>query len=196
MEKLSVNPQGLNILAEVTKLPSYVDGVYMGESQMTTKMNIEYYYGSAIKLGDSANAKDQCPEVKEGDNIVFAQFAGYGVPTTDGYCKVIRGHDIVAIVKGKFENMSETSVRPTGERILVKIIGEELIQDGVYDDTIDPREALTQKGVVVSCAKGATKYPKGTVVAFDPYCGNLIMNENDCKLKTINQFDILYTIDK
>ena len=195
MEKLTINPQNFNVLAEVTKLPTMVDGIYIGEASMATKTDTEFYFGTALKAGDRSTDVDQCPEIKEGDNIIFNQFAGYAIPTTDGYCKVIRGHDIVAIVEGKFEDMSVKTVKPTGVRILVEILNEKLVQDGIYDDSkTDPREALTQIGVVVACAKGATKYKKGTKVAFDPYCGNLILNENDCKLKTINSLDILYTV--
>ncbi len=195
MNKETINPQNFNILAEVTKLPTMVDGIYIGEASMATKTDTEFYFGAALKIGDRSKEIDQCPEIKEGDNIIFNQFSGYAIPTEDGYCKIIRGHDIVAIVKGKFEDMSVKNVKPTGTRVLVEILGEKLVQDGIYDDSkADPREALTQKGIVVSCAKGATQYKKGTVVAFDPYCGNLILNENDCKLKTINSLDILYTV--
>jgi len=195
MEKLTINPQNFNILAEVTKLPTMVDGIYIGEASMATKTDTEFYFGTALKTGDRSIEADQCPEVKEGDNIIFNQFAGYGIPTTDGYCKVIRGHDIVAIVNGNFEDMSVNNVKPTGDRVLVEILNEKLVQDGIYDDSkSDPREALTQIGIVISCAAGATQYEKGTRVAFDPYCGNLILNENDCKLKTINSLDILYTV--
>jgi hypothetical protein len=49
---------------------------------------------------------------------------------------------------------------------------------------------------VISCAKNADQYPAGTIVAFEPYCGNLIVNENNLKLKTLQSFDVLYTIDK
>jgi co-chaperonin GroES (HSP10) len=195
MEKLTIKPEGFNVLAEVTELPNLNGEIYIGSGPVATKSNIEYYYGSALKLGDKATEESQCPELKEGENIIFSQFAGYGVPTTDGYCKIIRGHDIVAKVTSNFENMTEETVKPTGDRILVKIIGEGLVKDGIYDDSKeDPRSALTQKGEVISCGPEAKKYKKGTVVAFDPFCGNLILNESDCKLKTVNQFDILYTL--
>jgi len=194
MNKLTVKPEGFNIIAEVTELPSMKDDIFVGSAPVASKTNIEYYYGKVLSLGDRATETEQCPGLKEGENIVFSQFAGYGIPTKDGYCKVIRGHDVVAVVKGNFEDMSEKNVKPTGDRVLVKIIGESLVQDGIYDDSKeDPRSALTQRGEVIACGPDAKKYKKGTIVAFDPYCGNLIVNENDIKLKTVNQFDILYT---
>lgn len=195
MEKLTVKPEGFNVLAEVTELPSVQDDIYVGSAPMASKSNIEYYYGKALSLGDKATESDQCPGLEDGENIIFSQFAGYGVPTEDGYCKIIRGHDVVAKVTGNFEDMTEETVKPTGDRILVKIIGEGLVKDGIYDDSKeDPRVALTQRGEVIACGPEAKQYEKGAIIAFDPYCGNLILNEADCKLKTVNQFDVLYTL--
>ena len=71
----------------------------------------------------------------------------------------------------------------------------EIKENGVYDPSAgNPREADTQRGVVISCADGADQIEPGTIVAFDPYCGNLIVNEGDNKLKTVNSFDILFLI--
>jgi len=197
MNKNQIKPIGLNLVAEVTELPNIENGIYTGPSKFATRTKVEYYYGKATMLG--SNTKEKCPELKEGDNIIFNQFAGYLAPTTDAYVKVIRSHDVVAIVNTSFDKMEEKNIKPTGERILVKIIGEDLVDaNGIFNDSKpDPRDADTQKAVVLSCAKGAlVKFPKGTIVAFDPYCGNLILNAADCKLKTIHYDDILFTIDK
>jgi len=197
IEKSKINPKGFNVLAEVTVFEKIKDNIYVGPDALASKTSIEFYYGKAIKLGDSADSVEHCPELKEGDNIIFSQFAGYAATTVDGYCKIIRGHDIVAIVEGNFEDMTENTLKPTEERILVKIIGEDLIdENGIYDDTEDPRDAVTQKGVVIRCAENATQYAPGTIVSFDPFCGNLIVNEPNLKLKTINSLDVLYTIEK
>jgi co-chaperonin GroES (HSP10) len=197
ISKGNISPKNYYVLAEVTELETLKNNIYQGNQQLATKTNIEYYYGKALKLGPTALDKEQCPELKENDNIIFSQFAGFAAATEDSFCKAIRGSDIVAIVTSNFDDMTEKTIKPTGERILVKIIGENLIQGGIYDDTAnDPREAVTQKGEVISCAKNADKYPKGTIVAFEPYCGNLIVNENNLKLKTVHSFDILYTIEK
>jgi len=190
-----VSPHKAHLVAEVTILPDEVDGVFTGSQKKTTKTEIEYYYGKAIILGDSANDKEQCPELQEGDGIVFSQFAGYHVKTDDGFCKVVRGHDVVAILDD-MENINEETVRPTGDRILVEIINESIIdEDGVFNDTKqDPRELATQKGRVISCAKGADQFEVGTIVAFEPYVGNLIVNEPGKQLKTVNSFDIIFFV--
>lgn len=197
INKSQIAPQNFYVLAEVTELEKVKNGIYSGPGQKATKTNIEYYYGKALALGKDATNDDACPEVKEDSNIVFSQFAGFATATQDGYCKAIRATDIVAIVNGNFEDMTEKTIEPTGERILVKIIGEGLVNEGIYDDTNDdPREAITQKGVVIKCAKNAHKYKPGTIVAFEPYCGNLIVNESNLKLKTVHSLDILYSIKK
>jgi co-chaperonin GroES (HSP10) len=197
LEKEEITPENFYVLAEVTELEKVKNGIYSGSQQLATKTNIEYYYGKALSLGPKAKDPEQCVEVEVNKNIVFSQFAGFATETKDGYCKVIRSSDIVAIVNSNFEDMTEKTIEPTGERILVKIIGEGLVQDGIYDDTSDdPREAITQKGIVIKCAKNAQKYKPGTIVAFEPYCGNLIVNEHDLKLKTVNSFDILYSVKK
>jgi len=197
MEKMKVTPHNMNVLAEVTILPTEQDGVIVGDASEGTPVDAEFYYGKALKVGENANDKDQCPEVKEGMGIIWNQFAGVHVKTDDGYCKVLRGHNIVAIAED-LENMNEETIKPTGDRILVRIIGEGLVdEDGVYDDTNDdPREKATQQGVVISCAENATQIEPGTIICFDPYCGNLIINEANKKLKTINSFDVLFSLDK
>jgi co-chaperonin GroES (HSP10) len=197
MEKMKVTPHYVNVLAEVTVLPTEVNGVYVGEQSEGTMTRAEFYYGTALKKGPLANEKDQCPELEEGDGIIFNQFAGHHVATDDGFCKVLRGHDIVAIVSD-LTNMNEETIKPTGDRILVRIIGEELIsEDGVYDDTSeDPRDLATQKGLVISCGPNAEQIEAGTTICFDPYCGNLIVNEANKQLKTINSFDVLFSLGK
>jgi co-chaperonin GroES (HSP10) len=194
MKTEQIKLHNVNVLAEVVKLPSEEDGVYVGGQDQMTKTRVEYYYGKALGIGDKANDKDQCPEVKVGDGVIFSQIAGAQVATEDVYCKIIRGHAIVALYTD-LENMNKETIKPTGDRILVEIIGEKLVNDGVYDDSKeDPRESATQKGVVISCGASAEQIEPGTIVAFDPYCGNLIVNEGDTKLKTVNSFDILFSL--
>jgi co-chaperonin GroES (HSP10) len=188
-----ITPHNVHVLAEVVKLPTEEDGIYVGGQDQMTKTRVEYYYGKALKLGINANDPSQCPEVKEGDGIIFSQIAGSQV-VTDTYCKIIRGNIIVALYTD-IKNMNKETIRPTGDRILVEIIGEKLINDGIYDSSKnDPRENATQKGVVISCGESAEKIEPGTIVAFDPYCGNLIVNEEDNMLKTVNSFDILFSL--
>jgi len=195
MEKMNFTPHNRNVLVEVTELPTTVDGVYIGEQALASKTNIEFYYGQALKLGESAH--EECPGLKEGDLVIFSQFGGHHLKTDDGFCKVVRAGNIVATAKD-FKDMRSDNVYPTWDRILVEIIGEKLIdEDGIYNEDLeDPREAVTQKGKVISCGANALQFEPGTIVLFDPYCGNLIVNENDLKLKTINSFDVLVTLPK
>ena len=178
MKKADITPHNSNVVVEVTKLPTTINDIHVGEQSEMTKVQIEFYYGKAIKIGSTATSKNQCPELKVGDGVVFQQIAGYQVPTTDSYCKVIGAYNVVAITSD-LENMNAETITPTGDRVLVEIIGEKLVsEDGIHDESkADPRESATQKGRVISCAKGAAHIEKGTIVAFDPYCGNLIVND-------------------
>ena len=81
MEKLSITPSNMNVVAEIHKLPTMEDGVYLGESPEGTKTAVEFYYAKAINLGPDVNSTNQCPELKLGDGIIFQQFAGYHVTT-------------------------------------------------------------------------------------------------------------------
>jgi co-chaperonin GroES (HSP10) len=191
----NVKPHGVHLVAEVTILPDEVGGVYTGSAKQSTKTEIEYYYGKATTLGSAVNEEEQCPELEEGDGVVFSQFAGYHTKTEDGFCKVVRGHDIVAILDD-MEAINENTIRPTGSRILVELINESVIdEDGVFNDSKpDPRELATQTGRVIACAKGADQFEVGTIVAFEPYVGNLIVNEPGKQLKTVNSFDIIFSV--
>ena len=135
MEKENIKPYGVNVLVKISLLEEEKDGIYKGKQRKSTKTDIEYYYGEVETLGENATEKEQCPELKVGDKICFSQFAGYHVETKEDFCKVIRGHDIVAIFED-MNNITEDNVKPTGERILVKIINEDIInEDGIYNNS-------------------------------------------------------------
>jgi co-chaperonin GroES (HSP10) len=194
MKTNKVTPHNVHVLAEVVKLPSEEDGIYVGGADQMTMTNVQYYYGKALSIGNQVNTPEQCPEVKPGDGIIFSQIAGSQITTDDVYCKIIRGHAIVALYTD-LKNMNKETIKPTGDRILVEIIGEKLINEGIYDSSkSDPRENATQRGVVISCGASAEKIAPGTIVAFDPFCGNMIVNEKDMQLKTVNSFDILFSL--
>ena len=196
MESKNIKPCNFNVLAVIENLPSEEDGVWKGNRQESTKTEQAYYIGKADKIGPRAKEKDQCPELEEGDYIVFSDLAGMHVPTEDNFCKVIRGHDIVAITTD-IKNMNASTVKPTGQRILVEVIKEGDVIEGVFNNSAgDPRSKDTQLGRVVSCAENADQYPEGTIVAFDPWCGNPVVNNDKIFLKTLNSFDIEFTISE
>jgi len=194
MESKNVMPCNYNVLAEILLDPTEVDGVHIGQN-ISSKIEQHYYKGKVLKVGSKAKDEEQCPEVEEGMYAVFSDLAGYPVPTEDGFCKVVRGHDIIALIS-EIDNMNAETIIPTGQRILVEVIKEGVVKDGVYDaDANDAREKATQKGVVISCAKGAEQFEPGTIVAFEPYTGNPI-HVGDTFYKTINSFDIEFIIKK
>lgn len=194
MKKENVTPCNFNVLVEVTEFPTEEGGVFIGKQQ-SNQLEQTYYRGTAIELGPRATDKDQCPELKEGDFVIFSDLAGYPVATDESYCKVIRGHDIVALTSD-IENMNTETLKPTGERVLVEVLKEDLMKDGVYDATKgDPRAKATQLGKILKCADGAQQFPEGTIVAFEPYVGNPI-HVGDTFYKTINSLDIEFIVSE
>jgi len=194
MDSTKIKPNFVNVLVEVTKVSTEKDGIYIGEGEFVTKTNQAFYWGKVISKGKEASGKDQCPNLKNGDYVIFSQIAGVTIPTEDSYCKVIRGHDIVGILKDKDKMISKENIKPTKNRVLVEVIQEKIIKDGIYDDSQeDPREALTQRGIVIECAEDATQFKVGSIVHFDPYVGNPIFNDGELFLKTIHSFDILFS---
>jgi len=194
MKKENVTPCNFNILVEVTEFPTEEGGVFIGKQQ-SSQLEQTYYRGTALELGPRSTDKDQCPELEKGDFVIFSDLAGYPVATDESYCKVIRGHDIVALTSD-IENMNAETLKPTGERILVEVLKENLMKDGVYDASKgDPRAKATQLGKVLKCAENAQQFPEGTIVAFEPYSGNPI-HVGDTFYKTINSFDIEFIVSE
>jgi co-chaperonin GroES (HSP10) len=192
MNKEKFKPFGVNLIGEVTEFADAEKDGIQTEQKLASKTNVEYYYGIALKLGE--NVEKECPGLKEGNNIIFNQFSGFAINSTNGYCKILKGFDVVAIVKDNFNKMEK--VLATKNRVLVEILDESVVQNGIYNDAgNDSRNADTQKGKILHCGPEAKQLPKGTVVLFDPYCGNLIYNEPSKKLKTIEEFDILCTLE-
>jgi len=196
MKISEIKPHNNLVLAKVELLPRInEDGIYFGEQKLATKLNTEFYYGKALKVAEGAKDDNNCPGLKDGDYIVFNQFSGSALPTEE-YCKAIYGHDVVAILEDLLDMRPET-IKPTNDRILVELVLEKAVnEDGVYLGVQeDPREKQTQAAKVVSLGPNVTLDVKeGDIVYFDPYCGNLILNEDELKLKTVNQFDILFSI--
>jgi co-chaperonin GroES (HSP10) len=194
LESTKLTPRGINVLVSVDLEDAIKNGILV-EKKLAGKTNTEYYHGEVISLGEKALEKDQCPGLEVGDQVIFNQFSGATLPTSDKYCKIILGYDIVAYSKQK--DMNVDSLMPSADRILVEIIGEGASEENgiVVEETPDKRENQTQQGRIIRIGTECeTKLPVGSIVFFDPYCGNLIVNEPDLKLKTINYRDILISI--
>lgn len=195
LEVKEIKPKNGNVLVSVVFQDEIdADGHYVGIERKPDMMDIEFYHGTVESMGELASKEDQCPGLRENDHVIFSMFAGATI-NTDKYTKVIRGYDIVAIVKDL--KMERDSIKPTADRILVEVIEEGSVDTDGYatGDENNPMEAQTQKGIIISTGpsvKGGI-YRKGDIVYFDPYCGNMIVNNSSMKLKTINSFDVLFT---
>lgn len=190
-----VIPKNENVLIEVLKLDEVVNDVYVGNQNAveTDAMPTQFYVGKVVSFGALAKDKDQCPEIEEEKYAIFSQWSGQTLATEDGYTKILPSFNIVAFTKTL--EMKKEDLEPTCDRILVELIQEDKVKDGIFIDMADdPREAVTQKARVISCSKGADQYEKGTIVLFEPSAGNLIVNRPDQQIKTLNSRNILCTI--
>lgn len=197
MNSSNVKARNFNVVVEVCDLPEEVDGVYHGHTALSSKTEQAYYKGKVLSTGPRATESEHCPELaelKDDEYVIFSDLAGYHVLTEDKFCKVIRGHEIVGITTD-FENMNTENVRPTAERILVEVIKENHVKDGIWDNTQDPRAQDIQYGKVISCGSTADHYEPGTIVGFEPYVGNPLVNNESVFLKTINSLDIEFIVE-
>jgi len=198
MDKIKISdvkPQNNNVLVEIVDLDTVSDGIYVGNKNATETdaMPIEFWLGKALSLGKTAADDKFCPGLEKDDYVYFSQFSGVIAPTENTYTKVIPGYNIVAISKDS--NMDITTIQPTNDRILVELIKDTKVEDGVFSDTSsDPRENITSKGKVISCGVNADLYEPGTIVYFEPFCGNLIIKNSDQEIKTINSADVLFAV--
>jgi co-chaperonin GroES (HSP10) len=196
MNSENVTPRNTNVLVEIVEQSVENDGVYIGPAAVSGQIEQHYYRGIALKLGPDADSaeKEQCPGLEVGDKVIFSDLAGYPVATEDKYCKVITGHSIVAKTTD-FDNMNAETLKATGKRVLVEVLKEDLVVDGIYNSSAsDPRKKATQLGKILHCAELADQYPIGTVIAFEPYVGNPLQ-VGDTFYKTINSTDIEFTIE-
>lgn len=196
MEKLKTKdivPHNENVVVSIEVTEKSINGLAITK-ELASKANVEFYIGKVEALGETANSNEQCPEVKTGDIVIFNQFAGAVATTSDNYTKVITGHDIVAI--SKTTEMKLEDITPTSDRILVEILNENLSTNGLsYEESLDARDKQTQCGRIIKLGSLAkTPLQEGTIVYFDPYQGNLILNETTQKLKVLSYRDILYSV--
>jgi co-chaperonin GroES (HSP10) len=195
MEIKDVIPKNENVLVEIEKLEEVVGNVYVGNQNAVEKdaHPTEFYVGRVHSFGEDAKSNNQCPELEIGKLVIFSQWSGHTTPTKDGYTKIIPGYNIVAFTDSLDMNIDE--VNPTNDRVLVQIVQEEKVKDGIFNTLEDdPRESVTQKGIILRCAINAEQYKKGDIVFFEPTVGNLIVNRPSLQLKTLNSKSILFTI--
>jgi co-chaperonin GroES (HSP10) len=193
LETKDVKPCGVNLSVKIKITEKEINGVKVGK-QLASKSNVEFYMGEVLALGKNVSNQEQCPELEVGDFVMFNQFSGAVVASKDDYLKVITGYDVVAI--SKTEDMNIDTINPANDRILIKILNESSEVNGVeVEEVLDARDKQTQMGVVLKLGKNTeSDIAVGDTVFIDPFCGNLIINDSDLKLKTLNYRDILYKI--
>ena len=197
MESAKIKACNFNVVVQISNLPKEVDGVYVGHVNLSSKVEQAYYKGKVLDYGLRAIERDQCPEladIQEDDFIIFSDFSGIHVKTEGDFVKIIRGHDIVGITKD-YTNMTIENTKPTAERILVEVLPENDIVDGVWNNVSDPRSKDVQLGRIISCGATADKYATGTIIGFDPHVGNPLVNKDGLFLKTLNSLDVEFIVE-
>jgi co-chaperonin GroES (HSP10) len=184
-----VIPENDNVLLVVENLEKQVEGINIDDKP--DQYSRAFYETKVVAIGPNGLCLESgCPGLEIGDKAIIDRFDGVNIPTKDVYSKLVRGYGVIAMVK------KNGIMLATNDRILVEVLDENFTsEEGVdYEKSADPRERETQKGKVINCGPNAIQYPEGTVVFFDPFCGNLIVNEPTRKIKTINSFDVLFKI--
>ncbi len=192
-----VIPQKDLVLVNVE--PTEIGGLYLGENEKSRVGQIRLYKGTVEALGPQATDSEHCPGITIGDIAVFSQFAGGYIATNDNKLhKIIRGYDIMATTTDK-DNITESTVSPTADRILVESIIQDTSEDGlILSESIARDPALTdiKYGRVLSTGpstRGGIVH--GTVIAFDIHVGEVIRDrtsDDSPELKVIREDDILF----
>lgn len=184
-------------LVTLTKINTNPDDLYFGEDEdQDGKVNV--YYGTVNKLGPLAQNKEHANGIEVGDTAIFSQFAGNHIATADeeGY-KLLRGYDIMAKTSD-VGNINGETLDPVSNRVLIEVQFVDTTSDGVVltaDDARDPRLADLDYGKIIKVGPSCKdKYEVGTLVAYDPYCGQVLREQTDLDtpcLKVLVEDDIL-----
>lgn len=193
-----IEPQKDLVLVNVQNAAAEKDGVYLGQKDSGPE-NIVMYLGEVEKLGPSATLDINCPGLQVGDIAMFSQFSGHHISTDgDKSLKVIPGYDITAIVSDP-ANISETTLTPTSDRLLVAVKMLDESEDGLVlskEEARDPRLTDLDYATILQTGS-ATKlgYQVGQLVAYEPWCGVVAKSRKftgDSELKLIREDDILF----
>ena len=195
----TVKPKRDMVSVEI-KAKNEESGLYTGEVQDTNEPKVEMYFGEVVKMGPEVTDDAHCPGLKEGDKVAFSQFAGYHLITTgEARHKVLNGYNIMAILDD-LDNVSEDTITPTADRLLVAIIDEGMEDEKLFiskSDKSDPRTTELVYAKVLRVGKTCKDTKVGDLIAFSPYAGETIrfqLSSTEPELKSIMEGETIFSI--
>jgi len=159
------------------------------------------YFGEVLSMGPDSTGEKHCPGLKIGDTAFFSQFAGHHVSTRENkMVKIIRGYDIMATLDD-INNITESTVNPTADRILVAAFYRDDTEDGLIlegDSAQDPTLQDLDYGKILKVGPSCkTELKPGDIVAYNTFVGESLKKnpeKNVAEYRVLNELDVLFTI--
>lgn len=187
-----VNPKRDQILVEIVKVLENKDGIYLGST--TGANEISLYKGIIRRVGPKVQ------ELKVGQNVLFSEFAGYHVAIKDtGLFKIMDAFSVLATLEDN-EEINDSNVTPTEDRVLVKVQSSLVDENGIIltgKAAQDPRLIDLSYATVLKTGLKATDTNIGETIAYEPPCGETVrpnISQKQPELKLLREVDILLNV--
>jgi len=195
-----VRPSKENIVTKAITQEN--DGVLFLGTPAKSDKDAELSFSEVVSIGPMATQPEQCPGLEVGDKIVHNKFAGSYIATKelDELYKVMGGYSVMAILED-INNINESTIHPTSNRILVAVKFLDETDDGLFIPTEEASNKQLEDlsyGTVIkigpSCKLG---YKVGEIAAYPPYAGETVRLGRSSKeptLRVLIEEDILLSI--
>ena len=188
-----INPTRDKVVIKMLKLDEIYDTLIT--QAQSKEEEIATRYGEVLSLGPDVDKHGSCKNLKIGDTVIFTEFAGYYIPTDSDLVKIMRGYDIICKTK---DVKDFSKLEPTENRILLEVVNPDSMQDIILADNKDPRLADLSYGKVLKTGPTTElNLSPGDFIAFPPFAGITVRHyesEENKELKTVLEFDILFTV--
>jgi len=189
-----IKPYASSVIIKLLNTDEIYDELILQDQ--SNEDDISTRYGEVISIGPEVLTPEQCSTLSVGDIAIFTEFAGHYLDTEDttSLFKVLRGFDIIAIVK-EVKNME--TLMPTGNRLLIEV--KDITKSDLALKGNDPKKAALAYGEIKKVGTDLTSsdLTPGRYVGFAPYVGTIVRHyESDDlpELRIIVDYDILFTV--
>jgi co-chaperonin GroES (HSP10) len=198
----SVKPlQDMVLTSIITKEFSEDELIIENKAAEKSGDQAKMYFGEVLSMGPDSTGENHCPGLKIGDTAFFSQFAGHHVSTRENkMVKIIRGYDIMATIED-VNNITESNIVPTADRIIVSAFYREDTEDGLIlegDSIQDPTLADLDYGVILKIGPTCkTELKIGDKIAYNTYVGECLQKtpkKDVAEYRVLNELDALFTI--
>jgi len=195
----NVTPTTDLVIVKLSNIEATVDGLMAQDHSDETAVAARY--GEVISIGPLVGQELHCPGLLINDEVIFTEYAGYYIATTDtdSIYKILRGYDIIGKHMKEDNILNKPTTIPTGNRVLVELIDFTNTKDGIIYNASDPKLSDLSYGKILKVNHLINKLElsEGQLVAFAPYVGTFIQNyesEDKKALKIIVEENILFTV--